>query len=1143
MGDDTQPAASRAVTGTASARAAGEDWYKDAIIYQTHVKAFADSNNDGTGDFLGLTGKLDYIRDLGVNAVWLLPFYPSPQRDDGYDIAGYQDVHPDYGTMADARRFIQQAHERDLRVITELIINHTSDQHPWFQAARQAPKGSPERDFYVWSDDDTPYADSRIIFTDTETSNWAWDPVAGQYYWHRFFSHQPDLNFDNPKVLEAVLEIMYFWLDLGVDGLRLDAIPYLIEREGTSCENLPETHAVLKRIRAALDEKYPDRMLLAEANQWPEDVREYFGEGDECHMAYHFPVMPRMYMAVAQEDRHPIIDIMAQTPDIPDNCQWAIFLRNHDELTLEMVTDTERDFMYRRYAADPRMRINVGIRRRLAPLLDNDAGKIKLMKSLLFSLLGTPVLYYGDEIGMGDNVYLGDRNGVRTPMQWSPDRNGGFSRADPQALYLPPVMDATYGFEAVNVEAQAHSPASLLNWTRRMITVRKQHPAFGRGALRFLTPGNRKILAYVREVDTADGGRDVVLCVANLSRHPQPVELDPGEFEGAVPVELTGRAAFPPIGKLPYLLTLGGHGFYWFSLSSDAKVPAWHSDALASPALPVFVIGEGWQSFLDDPSSSDRAGTLQRLFDAALREFLPQQRWFAAKGASIGDIVLERHEVLAAESGGGHGWLLTWLRVSLPGKSEASASEHRYFLPLSLAWDRAADEVAGRVGAAALARARHHARIGIVFDAYLDPDFCRALVGRIGRQLCSPLGEGELRAYRTDAFERLLGDAVDLSDVAVEPAAAPGSNTAIVLERTVEGVAQRVFLKGYRRLRDGINPELELGRHLTERSAFDRIAPLAGAIAWHHEGRESALASLQGYTPNQGDAWTWTQDYLERFVADTRPALGATDRGDTSEVSGAGDPAERAHGPFLMAMALLGNRTGAMHVGLLDESDAAFTPASVDAPALARLGSDIDASLSEALQGLQAIVSACSPGDAALAERVLTGEAALRERIRETGSRLDGEVIGTRVHGDYHLGQVLVDDSDFILIDFEGEPGRTLEERRAKTSPLKDLAGMLRSLDYAAFSARARALEFDAGDESVLSELLEAWRCASARAFLRGWHAAVDASPVPLWPPHGGQALLELYVLEKTVYELRYEIGHRPDWVGVPLAGLIRLLE
>src|SRR5499427_1735731 len=527
-------------------------WYKDAIIYQLHVKSFFDSNDDGVGDFPGLTSKLDYIAELGVNAIWLLPFYPSPLRDDGYDVSDYRNVHPDYGTLADFRHFVRKAHARGIRVITDFVVNHTSDQHPWFQHARRAKPGSPWRNFYVWSDNDLKYAGTRIIFIDTERSNWTWDPVADAYYWHRFYAHQPDLNFDNPDVMEAVLGVMRFWLQLGVDGLRLDAVPYLVEREGTNNENLPETHEVLRRIRAEIDASFPGRMLLAEANQWPEDTKEYFGQGDECHMAFHFPLMPRMYMALAREDRFPITDIMRQTPQIPDTCQWAIFLRNHDELTLEMVTDSERDYLWQTYATDRRARLNLGIRRRLAPLLERDRRRIELMNCLLLSMPGTPVIYYGDEIGMGDNVRLGDRDGVRTPMQWSPDRNGGFSRADWNALALPTIMDPLYGYETVNVEAQSRDPHSLLHWMRRMLAVRRAHPAFGRGVLRFLYPKNRKILSYLREHEG-----ETILCVANVSRTPQAVELDLSEFAGRVPIELNGGSLFPRVGDPPYLLTLG----------------------------------------------------------------------------------------------------------------------------------------------------------------------------------------------------------------------------------------------------------------------------------------------------------------------------------------------------------------------------------------------------------------------------------------------------------------------------------------------------------------------------------------------------------------------------------------------------------
>ena len=604
-------------------------WYKDAVIYQLHVKSFFDANNDGVGDFRGLMQKLDYIAELGVTAIWLLPFYPSPRRDDGYDIADYRGVHPEYGTLSDARRFINAAHERGLRVITELVVNHTSDQHPWFQRARHAKPGTNARDFYVWSDNNQKYAGTRIIFIDTEKSNWTWDEVAQAYFWHRFYSHQPDLNFDNPRVLQEVLSVMRFWLDIGVDGLRLDAVPYLVEREGTNNENLPETHAILKRIRAELDAHAPGRMLLAEANQWPEDAQVYFGDGDECHMSFHFPLMPRMYMAIAREDRFPITDIMRQTPGIPPNCQWAIFLRNHDELTLEMVTDSERDYLWQTYAADRRARLNLGIRRRLAPLLERDRRRIELMNGLLLSMPGTPVIYYGDEIGMGDNIHLGDRDGVRTPMQWSPDRNGGFSRANPASLVLPPIMDPQYGYEAVNVEAQASDPHSMLNWTRRMLAVRKRHQAFGRGTQRFLYPGNRKVLAFLREYKNNEGAEETILCVSNLSRTAQAVELDLSTFNGRVPVDIVGGSVFPPVGQLTYLLTLPPYGFYWFMLAVQAQLPPWHIPAPEPlPEFATLVVRRRLEDILDPPLRT-------MIEEEILPAYLPKRRWFASKGAPL----------------------------------------------------------------------------------------------------------------------------------------------------------------------------------------------------------------------------------------------------------------------------------------------------------------------------------------------------------------------------------------------------------------------------------------------------------------------------------------------------------------------------
>jgi maltose alpha-D-glucosyltransferase/alpha-amylase len=702
------------VPSTAAPLADDPLWYKDAVIYQVHVKAFFDSTGDGIGDFPGLTSRLDYIQSLGVNAVWLLPFYPSPMRDDGYDIADYRNVHADYGTRREFRSFVREAHRRGIRVITELVINHTSDQHPWFQAARRAAPGSPKRNYYVWSDTDRKFPETRVIFTDTEISNWAWDPVAGAYYWHRFFTHQPDLNHNNPSVVRAVIRVMRFWLDIGVDGLRLDAIPYLCVREGTNNENLPETHAVVKTMRDVVDAHYRNRMFLAEANQWPEDVREYFGDGDECHMAYHFPLMPRMYMAVAQEDRYPITEILAQTPEIPASCQWALFLRNHDELTLEMVTDRERDYMYRIYAADPRMRVNVGIRRRLAPLMDNDPDRIKLLNSLLLSLPGSPIIYYGDEIGMGDNFYLGDRNGMRTPMQWSPDRNAGFSRADPQRLYLPPIMDPIYGYQAVNVEAQSREPSSLLNWMKRLIAVRKAHRAFGRGTFTMLHPGNRKIIAYVREHED-----EVILCAANLARSAQPVELDLGRFRGYVPVELLGGAAFPPISEVPYLLTLPGHAFYWFKLAPQAQAPSWHQQHVAPGELPVLVLTDGLASFFPErvgPRRSALADTLRRQLERdALPRFLPSQRWFAGRDARIGAVEVQAMTEWSTPAGA---WLLILVDVALCERPPES-----YLLPVALAWDRQEDESSRPPALSILARVRQRARTGILYDAIADDAF------------------------------------------------------------------------------------------------------------------------------------------------------------------------------------------------------------------------------------------------------------------------------------------------------------------------------------------------------------------------------------------------------------------------------------
>ncbi len=1084
------------------------DWYKDAIIYQLHIKAFFDANNDGIGDFAGLMQKLDYLQDLGVNTVWVLPFYPSPLRDDGYDIADYRDVNPSYGALADFRRFVRAAHHRGLRVITELVINHTSDQHPWFQRARRAKPGSVHRDFYVWSDTDQKYPETRIIFLDTETSNWAWDPIAQQYYWHRFYSHQPDLNFDNPRVLREVLNVLHYWLDMGVDGLRLDAIPYLVERDGTNNENLPETHQVLKKIRAEIDSHYPDRMLLAEANQWPEDVLPYFGESDECHMAFHFPLMPRMYMAIAQEDRHPVADILRQTPDVPECCQWGIFLRNHDELTLEMVTDKERDYLWNFYAADRRMRINLGIRRRLAPLMDNDLRKIQLMNSLLLSMPGTPILYYGDEIGMGDNIYLGDRDGVRTPMQWSPDRNGGFSRADPARLYLPPIMDPIYGYDAVNVEAQHRDPSSLLNWTRRMITVRKGHLAFGRGTLRLLYPRNRKGLAYLREHEG-----EVILCVVNLSRSAQAVELELGEFRGRVPVELLGRSSFPPIGDLPYLLTLPAYAFYWFILTEEAELPHWHEPVPeVMHDFITLVMRDGWQALVSGQSSRDFCRDV-------LPEFISHQRWFAAKDLRITNARLAAWAELTAA---GQSFFLPEVEVALAGQD----APQRYFLPLATTYEDAALSPGWPLLSYTLAQARRGARVGALYDAVAGTDFPLALVDAMRRGVQLTASDGQMRLSATSALSEVEVPA----DAAVRRLGVEQSNSSVL-------IGDHIILKVYRRLATGIQPELEIGRFLIEEAGYTNTPPLLGALERiDGEGRPTALAAAFGYVRNQGDGWVYTTGYLERVLEELR-LLAAAD--PPSELP----PDEEAHVVYLAQARVLGQRTAELHRAFaIETSDPAFAPEPITKDDLQAWGEGVRRQADAAFAALEQARDRLGEDDQALADALLE---AREQCYREIEQLISGPVSAakTRLHGDYHLGQVLVAQNDFYILDFEGEPARPLEERRYKMSPQKDVAGMLRSFDYAAWSAVMRMIELNPTSEPIVLPLAERWRALTERAFLDAYRETIG--DCASYPQEGAQAdrLLRLFLLEKALYEINYEAANRPTWLRIPMKGVAGLLS
>ncbi len=1078
-------------------------WYKDGIIYQTHVRAFFDANNDGIGDFQGLTRKLDYLQDLGINIIWLLPFYPSPLRDDGYDIANYTSVHPSYGTLADFKAFLKEAHRRGLKVITELVINHTSDQHEWFQKSRRAKPGSPWRDFYVWSDTPAKYKDARIIFKDYETSNWSWDPIAKAYYWHRFFSHQPDLNFDNPAVHAALLKALDFWMEMGVDAFRLDAIPYLFEREGTTCENLPETHEYLKSLRAHVDAKYPGRMLLAEANQWPEDSLPYFGNGDECHMAFNFPVMPRMYMALAQEDRFPIIDIMAQTPAIPENCQWAMFLRNHDELTLEMVTDEDRDYMWRTYASDRQARINLGIRRRLAPLMQKHRLRIHLMNGLLFSFPGTPIIYYGDEIGMGDNIYLGDRNGVRTPMQWSPDRNAGFSRANPQQLYMPVVIDPQYHYEQVNVEQQQTSPYSLLWWMKRLIAQRNRYQAFGRGTMEFLHPENRKVLAFIRRYHD-----ETILVVANLSRLVQCFDLDLTAFQGMTPVELSGGTRFPEIGDRPYFLNLGPFAFYWFSLERQQA---------SETSDEVQLIGAAnFEEVFSERNRDDVRDALER--------YIRSRRWFGGKARTITSLRVSDTVALPDDAG-----CLAFVRIEY-----ADGEPETYLLPLAIMHARREQETSKVT--TLIARLREGS---LLYEPVSDAKFAATLLEIVARRRALKSDQGAVTGTTTRVFRELRGAAA----IAPQMLKTEQSNTAILY-------GDRLFMKLLRRLEPGMNTEIEVTRFLNDETSFAGTPRLAGALQYetNTSAEPSTLAILQGYVESSGDAWNYTVDAIGRFFDSILSDSVATDRvTETSSESllavaakTAPDIAQQTIGLYLADAEILGRRTAQMHLALASRDDiAAFAPEPITPHYQRSIYQHIR---SQAVRTLQ-LLRRRGKGNPD-AEELLAREAEIQQRIRRI---LDGRITGLRIrtHGDYHLGQVLHTGNDFIIIDFEGEPTRPLSERRIKRSALRDVAGMLRSFHYAPYAVlfgQSQHSVIRTEDMAAVESGAKFWYRWVSAAFLRAYLAeSAGAAHLPRTAEEL-EVLLDAHLLEKAFYEIAYELNNRPDWLRIPLRGVLELL-
>jgi len=1091
-------------------------WYKDAVIYELHIKAFYDGSGDGIGDFKGLLEKLDYLQSLGITAIWLLPFYPSPLKDDGYDIADYYSINPSYGNISQFKQFLKEARRRNLKVITELVINHTSDQHPWFQRARKAPKGSAYRDFYVWTDDPNKYKDVRIIFQDFEVSNWTWDPEAQQYYWHRFFYHQPDLNYDNPLVQKEVFKMIDYWCKMGVDGFRLDAVPYLFERDGTNCENLPETHAFLKKLRQHVDEHFPGTLLLAEANMWPEDSAAYFGDGDECHMNYHFPVMPRMFMSLQMEDRYPITDIFDQTPDIPETCQWAIFLRNHDELTLEMVTDEERDYMYKAYVRDPKARINLGIRHRLAPLLDNNRKKIELLNYLLFSLPGTPVIYYGDEIAMGDNYYLGDRDGVRTPMQWSADRNAGFSTANPQKLYLPVILDPEYHYESVNVERQSGSTSSLLWWMKRIISTRRKYKAFSRGTMKFINAENPKILAFTRTYQD-----EIILVIANLSQYIQPVELDLNEYKGHIPLEVFSRNKFPEIREdVPYFFTIASYDCQWFILQRTT-VPAEETKPL--PELSLLK----WKDLVQKDK-------LEILENSVLPDYLMKVRWFGGKGRRIQQISIIDHAAIPA---GENTIFLLLIEVHYE-----SGLPEIYQLPVAFAEKSYADQVKTDCPKAAIANLILGNENGLLYDALYGTGFQQNIITRIGQHQHIYLKGSEIRFSGNRKLKKYTAEHDKIKSKLLS---AEQSNTSLTYDNCY-------FLKIYRKVDRVINPDVEITHFLTEKAKFDHIPAFVGLIEWKNRQSSMVLGMMQDMVESHSDAWTYMLDRLNNFNerilsrSDSSPSPDEQKGSFTDAIPDNELPdymKDLMIGPVIEQTRLLGKRTGEMHLALASGTDVPdFKPEPFSLHYQRSLFSSFQSLVRAAFQNQSRNMKKLTDDIKKEAEEIL----GLRQDILNVFKRIYRkkiDVVKIRIHGDYHLGQVLFTGKDFIILDFEGEPARSYSERRLKRSPLKDVAGMIRSFHYAAYGSLFLNDQIREEDRNKLLPFVEQWYHYTSRFFVQAYLETVKGSPFIPQNKADLEVLLETYLLEKAVYELNYELNNRPDWVLIPLRGIKSIMK
>ncbi|MCB1111144.1 MAG: maltose alpha-D-glucosyltransferase [Chlamydiales bacterium] len=1088
-------------------------WYKDAVFYQLHVKCFKDGNSDGIGDFKGLKEKLGYIQDLGATAIWLQPFYPSPLLDDGYDIADYFDVHPDYGTLADFKSFLKAAHSRGIKVVTELVINHTSDQHKWFQKSRRAAPGTKWRDYYMWSDDPQKYSEARIIFKDFEHSNWAWDPVAKAYYWHRFYSHQPDLNYDSPHLQKEIFKILDFWMQMGVDGMRLDAIPYLYAREGTDCENLPETHAFLAQLRSHVDKNFPNRMLLAEANQWPEQAAKYFGEGKECHMAFHFPVMPRLFMALRLEDRFPIIDILEQTPPIPKESQWAIFLRNHDELTLEMVTDEERDFMYRSYAKDPKARINLGIRRRLAPLLDNDRAKIELMNALLQSLPGSPIIYYGDEIGMGDNYYLGDRNGVRTPMQWNNDRNAGFSSANPQQLYLPLIIEPQYHHAHLNVENQENAINSQLWWMRRILRVRQNYQAFGRGDITFLYTPNQKILAFIRKYED-----QAILVVVNLSRFSQYFELNLKDYVGCVPRDLFSMNTFAPVShEHSYGLTIGGYHYYWLLLEKN-------EDYVQRDDTSSIDIGteDSWENLL----SKDHAK--HGRFVRYLSKYLMKARWFRSKDNKVKDIVIFERVHLNGET-------LLFLQVTY-----VDDDSEIYLLPLTyLPYQEAADIVSRQPNAAVMTVKTGESE-GYLLDATYCQHFQRNLLEAFLKRKKIQGRHGKLIFTSNRIIQTLLDGETNADSYLLK---VEQSNSSVIY-------GDKLFLKLFRHLEEGVNPDIELVKYLSEVKT-PSVPPLAASVEWQGDRRERiGIGIMQQFIANSGDMWQHTLNVIriyhdnlisKNLSSDDLFALRSDDIFDLTDLP------EEIKGligiDYLETIADLAYATAEVHTALANSSDSnigaeTFTPFSQKAK------------YQWMRTRLKRVVAMIHDGykefdteTRQLAEQFLSFEGKIIDTFKIF---IDGnlKMMKTRIHGDLHLGQVLYTTRGPMIIDFEGEPAVPLSERRLKRLVLQDVASMIRSFDYAVQSKLVLDDHISQDKRDHYEHYAAMWYSAVASKYLKTYLRAIQMSDHPLVPESMDMTrkLLKAFLMHKAVYEIGYELQNRPSWVKIPLKGILNLV-